>query len=206
MGESRQRWSWPWLLTTLNWIYFENRVIAIFWKDELLPLWLNPRGIPTIGKRLRYRWKKALFGVVLACHQQCLRPGKQSGPGQIWTMCLNFSGAPSQSDTGGQSARKLNRSVYRVSPVLSQSWSIQRIAGAIILVPRWWPWLGYYGVLSGIGLKQCIRSESAGVRLLSLKVALQFSSASVFAAEEEISYFCLSIVISNKCETEVRSW
>ena len=108
-------------------------------------------------------------------------------------MCLNFSGAPSQSDTGGQSPRKLNRSVYCVSPVLSQSWSIQRIAGAIILVPWWCDRLGYYGVLSGIGLKQCIRSESAGVRLLCLKVALQFSSASVFAIEEEISYFCLSI-------------
>ena len=108
-------------------------------------------------------------------------------------MCFNFGGAPSQSDTGGQSPRKLNRSVYRVSPFLSQPRAVQRIAGAIIPVSRWCHWLGYYGVLSGIGMKQCIRSESAGVRLLSLKVALQFSSASVFAIEEEISYFCLSI-------------
>jgi hypothetical protein len=38
-------------------------------------------------------------------------------------------------------------------------------------------------------MKQCIRSESAGVRLLSLKIALQFSSANVFAVEEEIGYF-----------------
>jgi hypothetical protein len=50
-------------------------------------------------------------------------------------VCFNFGGAPSQSDTGGQSPRKLNRSVYRVSPVLPQPQAVQRIAGAIIPVP-----------------------------------------------------------------------
>jgi hypothetical protein len=41
-------------------------------------------------------------------------------------------------------------------------------------------------------MKQCIRSESAGIRLLSLKVALQFSSASVFAIAGKTWYLCLS--------------
>ena len=45
-------------------------------------------------------------------------------------------------------------------------------------------------------MKQCIRSESAGIHLPSLKRALQSSSASVFAVEEEISYFFLRVPLS----------
>jgi len=41
-------------------------------------------------------------------------------------------------------------------------------------------------------MKQRIRSESAGIGLLSLKLALQFSSASVFAVAGKIWYLCLS--------------
>jgi hypothetical protein len=50
-------------------------------------------------------------------------------------VCFNFGGAPSQSDTGGQSPRELNRSVYRVSPVLPQPQAVQRIAGQLSLFP-----------------------------------------------------------------------
>ena len=43
---------------------------------------------------------------------------------------------PPQPDTGGQPPRKLNSPLYRVSPFLSQSRAIQRLAWAIIAVPR----------------------------------------------------------------------
>jgi hypothetical protein len=47
-------------------------------------------------------------------------------------------------------------------------------------------------------MKQCIRSESVGIRLLSLKVALQSSSASVFVIARKIWYLCSECLFLKK--------
>jgi hypothetical protein len=57
-----------------------TKYLTILERDERLQLLcLNQRGIPIIGLRLRSQSRKMRGGAALACRQQCLRPGKQSG-------------------------------------------------------------------------------------------------------------------------------
>jgi hypothetical protein len=75
VGESRQRWSW---LAADNFqLNLLNRAIALFWKDELLPLCLNQRGIPTIGQTLRYQSRKTRGGAVLSAINNASDPANK---------------------------------------------------------------------------------------------------------------------------------
>jgi hypothetical protein len=53
-----------------------RKAIAPIVRNELC---LNQRGIPIIGLTLRYQVKENAGWRCAKCHQQCLRPGKQSG-------------------------------------------------------------------------------------------------------------------------------